>query len=284
MRDDQLKTIAALSAAALAAALAGPAAAKDVKVDVDGKFYQLPEGAKNNLDAVRVLLTAANGLGMARVATWQNDITENDGSRMCVGCTTDMYEYKGSGLFDGQQAKVVSIHFDLRTPAARIDVTGADGVRTVTVVKDKLTWDEKTPGVFKATSTASPTERLLPVYLFPPAAVVYGAIAADKITASKTDNANRRTLTVPVAALATELLATIDGNGYIVHTEFRYGGKVYSGDYTDYTNDRMDYHVNGPHHIVQKVDGKVVTDLQLEYHWVNPYVVFPTPKEVVASK
>jgi len=82
MRDDQLKTIAALSAAALAAALAGPAAAKDVKVDVDGKFYQLPEGAKNNLDAVRVLLTAANGLGMARVATWQNEITENDGSRM----------------------------------------------------------------------------------------------------------------------------------------------------------------------------------------------------------
>jgi hypothetical protein len=46
MRDDQLKTIAALSAAALAAALAGPAAAKDVKVDVDGKFYQLPKAPR----------------------------------------------------------------------------------------------------------------------------------------------------------------------------------------------------------------------------------------------
>src|SRR5207253_5141942 len=94
MRDNQLKTMAALGAVALAAASPGPVSAKDVKTDVDGKFFQLPEGAKNNLDAVRVLIAAANGLGMARVATWQNDITENDGSRMCVGCTTDMYEYK----------------------------------------------------------------------------------------------------------------------------------------------------------------------------------------------
>ena len=30
-------------------------------------------------------------------------------------------------------------------------------------------------------------------------------------------------------------------------------------------------------------DGKTVTDLNLEYHWTNTYIVFPVPKEV-ASK
>ena len=62
-----------------------------------------------------------------------------------------------------------------------------------------------------------------------------------------------------------------------------WGTKLYSGDYSNFTNDQMDYHVYGPHKIVQKVDGKVVTDLTLEYHWTIPYLVFPTPKEL-ASK
>jgi hypothetical protein len=79
------------------------------------------------------------------------------------------------------------------------------------------------------------------------------------------------------------MTASVDGNGYIVHTEFRYGGKLYAGDYSEFTNDKMDYHVMGPHRVVQKVDGKVVTDLTLEYHWVNPYVVFPTPKELAGK-
>jgi hypothetical protein len=201
---------------------------------------------------------------------------------MCVGCTTDMFEYKGTGLFDGKQAKVVSIHFDLRMPAARTDVTAADGSRTVTVVKDKLTWDEKTPGIFKAAGTTAAAERLIPVYLLPPAAIVLGAVAADKIKAGKTEDGSK-TFTVPVPALATELTAMLDGNGYLVHTEFRYGGKLYSGDYSDFTNDKMDYHVFAPSHVVQKVDGKVVTDLAIDYTWVNPYMVFPTPKELAAK-
>ena len=65
--------------------------------------------------------------------------------------------------------------------------------------------------------------------------------------------------------------------------EIAYGGKVYSGDYSGFSNDRMDYHVFAPHKIVQKIDGQVVTDLELEYHWTNPYMVFPPPAEVAKN-
>jgi hypothetical protein len=161
-------------------------------------------------------------------------------------------------------------------PAARIDVTNSDGSREITVVKDKLTWDESKPGVFKAASTASPVERMLPVYLLPHTVAVFATPVVDKIKVSKSED-GLTVMTFPVALLGTDMQATFDGNGQIVRTQFTYGGKVYSGEYSDFVNDKMDYHVFGPHKIVQKVDGKVVTDLALEYHWVNPYMVFPTP-------
>jgi hypothetical protein len=267
---------------AIPPATGAPAGTKFVKVEVDGYYYHLPEGSKNNMDAVRVLVNASNGMGMSRITTWVNDITEGDGSRSCLGCATDSFEYRGSGMFDGKQAKLVSLKFDYRFPAIRTDVTLADGSRTVTVAKQNVTWDESTPGTFKAASKQPAAERLLPAMLLPPAAVVYGAYAADKIKVAKSADGTA-VLTLPVPALGTDMKATVDGNGRVVHTELTYGGKVYSGDYSDFTNDKMDYHVFGPHKVVQKVDGKVVTDLTLEYHWTNPYLVFPTPKELAAK-
>jgi hypothetical protein len=255
---------------------------KFVKTNVDGHFFHLPQGSDKNLDAVRALIDASDGIGMTRVASWVNTITEGDGSRPCIGCSTDSFEYRGSGLFNGQQAKLVSLKFDYRFPAIRTDVTLADGTRTVTVAKQNLTWDETTPGVFKGPSNDKAADRLLPALLLPPAAIVYGAYAADTIKAVKgTDGTT--TLTMPIPALGTEMKAVVAANGKISHTELTYNGKLYAGDYSNYLNDQMDYHVYGPHHIVQSVDGKVVTDLNLEYHWTNPYLVFPTPKELAAK-
>ena len=36
-----------------------------------------------------------------------------------------------------------------------------------------------------------------------------------------------------------------------------------------------------PSHIVQKVDGRTVADLTVTDALANPYMIFPTPKEVV---
>jgi hypothetical protein len=260
-----------------------PAGTVFTKVAVDGYFYHLPQGSDKNLDAVRVLVAASDGMGMTRVATWVNNIQDGDGTRSCIGCSTDSFEYRGTGMFNGQQVKVVSLKFDYRFPAIRTDVTLPDGTETVTVAKQNMTWDESTPGVFKAVSKQPAAERLLPAMLLPPAAVVYGAYFAPKITATKSPDGTAL-MTVPVPSLGTDVKATVDAQGDIIHTEISYGGKLYSGDYSDFENDKMDYHVFGPHKIVQKVDGKVVTDLTLDYHWTNPYLVFPTPAPLLASK
>ncbi len=259
----------------------GPAV-KYVKIDVDGFYYHLPEGAKNNLDAVRALIVASNGMGMTRVANWQNSITENDGSRPCIGCTTDSFEYKATGTFNGAPVKLVSIKFDLRIPAVRTDVTAADGSRSVTVAKGDLVWDEATPGVFKAAGKTSAVDRLIPVFLLPHTPIAYGAQVADKIKATSQPDGTR-ILTVPLPTIEANVVATVNRQGQIVHTEINYGGKLYTGDYSEFSNDQMDYHVYAPHRVVQKVDGKVITDLTLEYHWTNPYLVFPTPKELAAK-
>ena len=281
MRDSS-KLVIGVAAAILAAAVASPASAKNIKLAVDGYFYQLPEGAEKNMEAVSALVAASNGMGMSRIATWQNNITEGDGGRSCVGCTTDFFEYKGTGTYQGQTAQVVSLKFDYRIPAVRADVTTADGTRTVKVAKGDLTWDESTPGVLKGKSDETAAERLIPVLMLPPAAVIYGRMAAPTIKVSAASDGTRD-LTVPLPVLNTDMTAKIDANGHVIHTELTYGGKTYTGDYSNFLNDHMDYHVYGPHRIVQKVDGKVVTDLTLEYHWTDPYLVFPTPKEL-ASK
>jgi hypothetical protein len=266
---------------ALPASAGGPQP-KYVKTEVDGHFYHLPEAAKGNLDIARALIAASDGMGMTRITAWVNTISEGDVTRACIGCSTDIFEYNGSGLFEGKQAKLVRIHFDLRIPAARVDVTAADGSRSVAVARDKLAWDESAPGVFKAASTISSVERMIPAYLSPHAALVFAVPVIDKIKLAKTDT-GLTTLTFPVALLGTDMQATVDRSGRVIHTEFRYGGKLYSGDYSDFANDKMDYHVMGPHRVVQKVDGKIVTDLTLEYHWVNPYVIFAVPKQLAAK-
>ena len=257
------------------AVTATPTFAKDATAAIDGYKYYLPEGSENNLEAVRALIAASDGLGMTRRSRGQ---IPNGNNQNCLGCSTASYEYKGSGTYAGQKADVMSIHFDYRIPAVRTDVTFADGTRMVTVAANGLTWDESIPGVFAKDSDAAAADRLLEVYLLPPAVVFFGQAAADKIKLSM-DGADR-VLTVPLPDLDADLKATLDFNGRPVHTEISYGGKVYTGDYSDFSNDHMDYHVWGPNHVVQKVDGKVMTDLQLDYHWTNPYMVFPTPQEL----
>ncbi len=267
------KLVIGLAAVAAAMSVAASPSWAD-RTNIDGYYYELPKGSDANLDAVRALILASDGMGQTRRGSNAAGSTTNS-----LGGITASYEYKGSGTFNGAKADVVSIHFDYRIPAVRTDVTYADGKRVVTVAADGVTWDESTPGLFSAASKESVADRLLPVYLLPPAVVFLGQKVADKITVARNQNGDQ-VLTIPVADLGSDLKATIGADGHVSATEIAYKGKVYSGEYSEYLNDHMDYHVFGPHKIVQKVDGQVVTDLELEYHWTNPYMLFRTPKEV----
>ena len=269
----------AVGALVAVATLTSPAWA--VRTEIDGYFYDLPQDAyKNNAEAVRLLVEVSDALGFTR----NQPIAGNPptgGPANCLGCLTPKFELKGTGTYGGVEKASVVIDFDRRVPAVRADITGADKKRTVTVAMKDVSWDETTPGAGAKASTAPATDRLLPVFLLPSEVVYSGLAAADKIKV--TSQGNLRTLTIPVAQYNSNLIATIDRSGFPVKTEMTVGGKVYTGEYTEFDNDHMDNHVFMPSRIVQKVDGKVITDLSLDFTWTDPYMVFQVPKEV-ASK
>jgi hypothetical protein len=263
-----------------AAVLAAPAWA--VRTEVDTYFYDLPPDVmKTNAEAVRALIEISDAHGLTRNQPIAGAAPAG-GPANCLGCLTPMFEFKGTGTFNGVEKVNVVIDFDRRKPAVRVDMTTiADKKRSVTVAMDKMSWDETTPGVFSKASTTPALERLIPIFLLPTEVVNSGVKAADKI--KLTSAGSLRTLTIPVPEYGTNLTATFTRSGYVTKTEMTYGGKVYTGEYSGFTNDRMDNHTYMPGRIVQKIDGKVVTDLEMEYHWVDPYMVFQVPKEL-ASK
>ena len=270
------KIAAGLAGAFVAAAVAGGTPARAVPLNIDGYFYDLPAGSDKNLDAVHVLIGASDTLGMTRRG---GACAANNN---CLGVTTASHEYRASGTWNGAKADLVLINFDYRLPAIRVDST-AGKTETVQVAANGLTWDESTPGIFAKASTDTVASRLLPSYLLPHAVVYFGGLAADKITVA-TAGANK-VLTIPLPAPFTgsNLVATIDPTGTPIHTQIAFNGKTYTGDFEKFSNDHADFHVYGPDHIVEKVDGTTTADLKVEYHWTDPYQTFPTPAQIATK-
>jgi hypothetical protein len=262
-----------VSAAAGLAAVVATSPAHAVKTGVDGYFYELAAGADKNLDAVRTLIKASDAHGLTR---------NNGTGTNCFGCTLVSHELKGTGTYNGVANADVMIDFDYRIQAIRADVTPkADAKsRTVTVAARGIAWDESKPGYFLKAGT-QPLDRLVWVYILPTQAVIAAGLAGDKITVAAA-GANK-VLTIPIPQYMTNLKATVDPKGFIVATEMVWGGKTYTGEYSSFGNDRMDNHVFLPDRIIQKVDGKVMTDLTLEYHWSMPYMLFRPPAEMAAK-
>jgi hypothetical protein len=257
-----------------------------VSTSVDGYSYDLPAGADKNLDAVRALIAASNALGMTHLSTLPANLTPRpdrcSANLICLGNNTAAHEYRAHGVWNGAKVDTAVIDFDYRIPAIRADATTGKAV-TVTVAANGLAWDESAPGVFSKASTDSVAARLLPVYLLPDAVAYFGGLAADRVKLTTAADGSR-VLTIPLPApLNTNLIATLDAKGLPIHTEIDFGGKHYSGDFASFTNDRMEFDVYGPGRIVLKADGQTLADLDVEWHWTDPYIVSPTPKQLVAS-
>jgi hypothetical protein len=257
--------------------ISGPGLLGPKFIAVDGYKYGggLPVGVDKNLDALRVLIKAADAMGQLR------DNQYGGSQYLVLGDTTNAMRMVANGKVNGQPAHVV-IDWDLRVPGIRIDVQSPDGkTRNVQVAAKKLAWDESSPGIYGGPAQTSVEERLAIAYLMPSGVVLGGRDAADKIKLGK-DGA-RTTMTYPVAALGTDVTATLDADGHPVHTQLALNGKTYTGDFENFLNDRADDEVKFPHTVMIKVDGKPMFDLNLDWHQANPYLIFPVPKEV-ASK
>lgn len=271
---------------------------KDLKdlVVIDKFKYDLPAGAAKNVDAVRALIAASDALGMLRQNAYVG-ATHN-----VLGSSTNQWTYFANGTMNGEPASV-RVDWDYKVGAARMGSDLAPGIRMqverdakrkmdgmhvnssscvdckeVVVASGDLSWDESKPGVFKQAGKTSAAERLLQIYLMPPAAVILGAKAADTIKLG--NKGGLRELTIPVPQYKSELKATLNAKGEIVHTEMTVDGKLHSADFSEYQNDLMDFHVMFPHKIVQKVNGNTVADLTVNGHNTGRYMVWPVPKEL----
>jgi len=248
-------------------------------ITIDGFKYggNLPVGPDKNLDALKVLIKSADSMGQLRDNQYGGSLY------LVLGDTTNAMRINAEGTWNGQKSHVV-LDWDYRVPGMRLDVTSPDGkTRTIQVAAADKAWDEKTPGVFAAKASNSVPERLVIPYLMPSAVILAGRDAADKMKLGK-DGA-RNTLTIPVPALGSgvNLVATLDADGHPIHTQIALGGKTYTGDFDEFLADRMDMAVNFSHHVVLKLDGKEIANLELNWHQANPYLIFPVPKEVASN-
>jgi len=278
-------------------------------IPIDGYLYGgcLAKGADKNLDAVRVLIKASQATGQFRNVAYGFATTV--ATYLIIGDTSSAMRVEGTGAWQGENNVKVRMDWDYRVPGVRLYVTHANGGQDIIVVSDPrvsptgrvghleqpelfgsgpingvqlATWKEKPAGVYAGTSDADTQQILALEYLMPTNIVLAGRDAADKIKTSRVGRND--VLTIPVARLGgANLVTTLDADGHPTHAEVTVNGKKYTGDYSNYLSDRGDYEVYLPHSISIQVDGKPLADWQLDFHHVNPYLVFPVPAQVAAK-
>jgi hypothetical protein len=278
-------------------------------VPIDGYLYGgcLAKGADKNLDAVRVLIKASQATGQFRNVAYGFATTV--ATYLVIGDSSTSMRVEGQGSWQGENNVKIRMDWDYRVPGVRFYVTHANGTQDITVMADPrvsptgrvghleqpelfgngplngvqlATWKEKPAGVYSGPSDANAQEMLVLEYLMPTNIVLAGRDAADKIKTSRLGRND--VLTIPVARLGgANLVATLDADGHPTHAEITVNGKKYAGDYGNYLSDRGDYEVYLPHQITIQVDGKPMADWKLDFHHMNPYLVFPVPTQVAAA-
>jgi hypothetical protein len=240
----------------------------------DGLRYALPEAAAtNNAPAVRALIAAGSALGMVRGNTYGNQ------THRTIGHSTHRWRYVASGTLNGEQVNI-TVDMDYRLPAIRTQLQRAGGPMEITAANGKYAWSETELGRYSGPSETPSAEQFLPMYLLPQAVIHLGEPEAETISLAETGG--MRELTIPVPHFNSEMKATLDAEGFITRTEMSVSGKLYTTEFSDYQNDKMDYHVYFPHRIVQQVDGMPYADLTISEHSIGRYMIWPVPAEVAS--
>jgi hypothetical protein len=277
-------------------------------IPIDGYLYGgcLAKGADKNVDAMRVLVKASQATGQYRNVAYGFSTVA---TYLVIGDTTPMMRIEGKGSWQGESNVKVRMDWDYRVPGVRLYVTHANGSQDITVMADPrvsptgrfghldqpelfgsgpltgvqlATWKEKPAGVYSGPSDANAQELLALEYLMPTNLILAGRDAADKIKTARLGKND--VLTIPVPRLGgANLAVTLAADGSPTHAEVTVNGKKYTGDYGNYLSDRGDYEVQFPHQVTIQVDGKPIADWQLDFHHVNPYLVFPVPTQVAAA-
>jgi hypothetical protein len=198
------------------------------------------------------------------------------------------HEVRRSGAWPEYAIKQLVMGVSLLTPAVRIDVVRRDvsgqESRTIQVVRGKLAWDESEPGIGSgpALPRATATERLRQIYLLPHGFMraVLTSPAAD-VTVSQ-NAAGRPVLAVRIDGALAQ--ATLDENYRPARLELpvtdRLLGKaVLQVDWLGY-KDFDGYEVFFPTHMVQKLNGRPLMELDVTRQTTGVYISYPIPASV----
>jgi hypothetical protein len=164
-------------------------------------------------------------------------------------------------------------------PAIRMDVThgAADkATRTIRVANGKVAWNETTPGVGSDKADTTAEERLRQVWLTPQGAIRAMVDARAKDAKAVTISATGGVTTFSMTLNGGVLEVALNKDHRPDRLKWMQDGKAFEAQYFDYKDWEL-LDVFFPRRVVQRVDGKVVTDLTITDFRSNPYVVFPVP-------
>jgi hypothetical protein len=275
-------------------------------IAIDGYYFGgcLARGADKNLDAMRLLVKAAQAVGSIHSNAYYGVLA----AYLDLGDTVSVMRTDGSGTWNGEKVGI-RMDWDYRVPGLRLYITHADKSQDIYVASDPsnpptgrighleqpelfgngpknwnlVAWKDKPVGHYAGPSDMAPQDLMALALLMPSNIVLAGRDAADKISAGKSGQLD--TLTIPEPALGgANLVATLAADGHPTHAEVKVNGKTYAEDFSGYQVDRMEVGAFVPHHVVIQVDGKPLADYQLDFSQVNPYLVFPVPTQVATQK
>jgi hypothetical protein len=247
-----------------------------------------------------VVRAAAEALGLVR------------DTRLVVG-QVNILEYVGTGsvvdIEGAAPTKPVDVSkfsyaVALQIPASRLDYEGADGARTVRVVKNARAWNEQKPGINPSASNNS-AYRAQVMWLMPHAAVHAAVFAAAKkcldgkncdVPLAVTKEDGKTVFTTAVNGVSYKTTLGADNRPERVEANIAMpggGSKKMVATYSQYRNgqslggqalDKFHSGTYWPGHIVHEIDGLKVLDITMSEGWSNPYVIFPEPELLAKAK
>ncbi len=244
---------------------------------VDSADAQRPARARREINGTGgILEEAGNALGMIR----------GTGRTTNKGVILIRYTANGTVQMGRTSYKVDKVVADIAhyMPAARMDweLTDPKGVKShrIEVVRDKLAWNETTPGLGATAAPGQAATRLRQVWLYPHAAIWAAADAGSKITTAEVGG--KTTLTFPSPADGAPMKVTLANDNRPEKVETVENGQPLVMEYSDYKDIEV-YGTYFPHHIVQKRGGRVVMDLTVTEGHTNSYAAFPIPDVAKAA-
>jgi hypothetical protein len=231
-----------------------------------------------------VVLGAANALGMVHGNNDDNFDSINRIQFIVAGTEWQPVRHGPWPQFKVTRA-VISLSYHQAAGRWDIQRSNAQGQseHLVEVVAGGDAWNETSPGVGGVAAMATAPGRTREIWLTPTGFMAQAILAGpDRVKVGKQGDAN----TLGIVLHGEPITATLDAQFYPVRIEAQVqdpvlGKTTLTYEYSDYKKDP--YKVAYPTHIVKKLGGRTVLDLNVTDFYTGPYFLFDRPEGLAAG-